>query len=459
VGLASEEGQCLASSNYDDTTMGDLTAEDMILLGAFAPTLRSSLGLTLEMAASDFNSQRDEVIPPVLVVACDDSPGTVELGMFHLTEELGVRAIVASLEDTALRAAVMSVDPVEGPVFISPNGPVSEPESFSGRAELVWYLRPRAADAAAAYASVVQQAMTAIAARGAPTEVSFAAIIGAAPEDRALEAAVRNAIAVGGVPITNPFYQTFELRDDSAAERAAQMAQLAHLGPDIVLVFAGGTFSDLGRRPRASVAHELEAATGPEWQPLYVFGPRNTEDDTLRRLAAASPSFRARAFGVDWSAPLLPSALAVVSRFRERYPLAVAPETNLDVMFDAFDAFHFLAFAELATLDELGRGQSNEVLRGLRRVTRAGAEVVSVDSSGLARLTELLRAGMDLDWSGTRGVAAFQPESHARSGSARLYCWNPGGALLDLARFNAGQLAPTDVDCAEQLLLRSSLAK
>jgi hypothetical protein len=439
------------SSDYDDTTMGALTAEDMLVIGAFAPTFRSSLWLTLAQAVDELNSHpqsgQEGGLPPLLVTLCNDSRERVVRGMHHLLEELGVRALVASLEDSTLRTALGGVSNAEA-LLLSPNGFSSDISEFGVHADVLWYLGARYQDAALAYEPVLQSAFASIIARGVPTDmVRLVSLVGASTEDRSLASEVRQLIRIGGADadalLAEGRYRTFELREDSQSERATQLTQIASYAPDVILLFTGGSFDDTERLPRSSVVHTLENMQRSDWAPLYVFGPRNTADESLQRLAATSESFRARAIGVGWDAPFDQKiADSVAERFRSLFPEAVDPSVNFDAAYNAYDAVYLLTYALAASLRAHPNDRGAMVRTGLQQVTRAGAEVVPVGALGLDRVLELLRSNGSLDVSGTRGTANFQLETHARAAVSELYCWADGGMLA----------ASSSVPCAEQVL-------
>lgn len=429
--LSSEEAACRVSPDYDDATMGDFTAESMLVMGAFAPTLRSSLWLTFELAINELSRLRTDVadeLPPVLVALCDDDRTRIGESMRYLTQ-IGVRAAVASMEDAVLRDAVRLVDPSYGLLFLSPYGAAAAPSSFADRADLVWYLGSRYNEAAVAYDSLLQLAVEAAARRVPVDDLRMVVVVGASTEDRVLEQAVREQISISPSAarlLASGQYRRFELVEDSVVERAAQVAQIVEYAPHVIAFIAGGTFSDSGRAPRASVVHSLESSTDSAWQPLYVFGPRNVDDDSLRRLAVTSESFRSRSAGADWSVPLERTlSSAILQQFKARFPAGVVPETNLSVVFNAYDAVYYLVFALLAS----NHGTSTDVPQALMRVVRPDAELVTLDAAGFIRGLELIRSGADINASGSRGVAAFQSETHSRIGSAELYCWEGDGEL------------------------------
>ncbi|HWO12011.1 MAG TPA: hypothetical protein VNN80_21100 [Polyangiaceae bacterium] len=454
VAAAAPDAACYMHTPYDEAAAGGLTMEDLLVVGAFAPTFRSPLWLTLELGARELNASLvDELTdaPPLLVVLCD--PDVAAEAVVHLVNDLGARAIVASLEDAALRSATLASS-AEAPLFLAPSGSTMSSVDLGDRAEHVRFLGGRYEDGASAYVSALQAAADASLARGTlKQDLKVASVIGGAAEDRILARAVRERLRVDGLDadalLGQGRYQTFELREASADERAAQLTELVSYAPHLVLFFAGGTIPDANATPRASIVHTLESNIGPTWQPSYVFGPRNLDDATLRRLAVASPSFRARAIGVDVSAPLDPMiASEVDAAFRATFPAAVTSDVNLKVSYDAYDALYYFVHASMAS--EGAPSSAAELLVGLDRITRPGAEVVPVGASGSRRVFDLLEGGAALDLHGTRGSLAFDTLTRS-GGQPRLYCWLDSGESVDAGILDGDVLVTTGTACPDQI--------
>ena len=70
VSLTTSGGECYASSGYDEAAMGEQTAAEMSVIGAFAPRLTSSEWLTMELAIEELGRSLSsmQLRPPVLVL-------------------------------------------------------------------------------------------------------------------------------------------------------------------------------------------------------------------------------------------------------------------------------------------------------------------------------------------------------------------------------------------------------
>jgi hypothetical protein len=461
VPLLDEDAGCYLSSTYDEVTMGGLTARDMVVVGAFAPTFRSSLWLTIELATDEINASRaathQDAVPPVLVALCDDGRDSAPTGVKHLSEALDARAVIAPIEDLALRSTLVNSEGDGRALFLSPSGTSSDQVDIGQNADLLWYLGPRYTDTSPTYGVVLNALVRSLEARGRPlSALRIVSLVGASSEDKTLASAVRDLVRLGGDNATVLFdqnrYRTLDLNEVSSSERANQIDQVASYTPDLVLVFAGGAFDSSGGLERASVVQALEARTSPDWRPLYLFGPRNTTDASLRRLAATSATFRARAAGISLELPL-DAVLGprVDALFQASYPDAVTPESALSVEFTAYDAMYFLVYALTARSGDPQRAAwPNEELA---RVTRTGAEVVNVGAADFGKAIDLLRSGSALDLNTTRGLVRFDPETHARGGIASSYCWAEDGRPRELAIVRDETLELSGAACGEETLL------
>lgn len=139
--LTSEDGSCYVSSTYDDAVMGGLVGADQTILGAFAPTLSSSLWLTLSLAVEELNraaALAGSLLAPTSVVLCrggDDAAASMD----HLVGQLGVKGIVASLDAETLEA-VRREPALEGQILLLSPRATDAPLAGDGR--WLWYLWP-----------------------------------------------------------------------------------------------------------------------------------------------------------------------------------------------------------------------------------------------------------------------------------------------------------------------------
>lgn len=451
VGLTSDQGECYVSTGYDASSMGASTARDLSVLGAFAPTLRSSTWLTLQLAVDEINAEGGlpgaGVPRPLVAVLCDDSVGHVDAAMEHLVHGLHASAIVASLEDEPLRIVLERAGTAGQALFLSPNSAdpwSAAPERATQRA---WYLGADQSSAVEAYVPLVRRAAAAMEARGAdPQLLRVASVVSEAREDQDLAAAVARAMDLGGYDADDLArrgrFKRFELRSGSPEELEA----VASYAPQLILVFAGGASLESPYGSRSSRLEFLEArASVPGgWQPIYIVGPRNVDDPFLASWATTDASLRERIVGVRSDRAIDSNIVASLwARFDTVFPRAAEPEFSLGVSLGAYDAVYYLAYAAAAN----GRAEvenAGSLASGLAKITDPNGERVDVGSGpqGIEKARELLESQTPFNLYGTTGPAAFDTPQQARSGVARWYCFGSSGESIDLGIVNSGAADP-----------------
>lgn len=113
--------------------MGDVSIEDMTIVGAFAASVRSSIWLTLELATRELTLPRNDAGRPgfgrIFAVVCDGTPEKIDVSVTHLIEGLGARAIVSSFDSTAEAVALANV---QNRALLLRAAPRSIPAALSG---------------------------------------------------------------------------------------------------------------------------------------------------------------------------------------------------------------------------------------------------------------------------------------------------------------------------------------
>jgi hypothetical protein len=433
VALTDEAGTCYLGSEYSDATMGALTADRMIIVGAFAPRLRSSTGLTVQLAARELTSAGLFAEGPLLVVVCGDTLEQVPEAIEHL-DRLGVSAILAPADPTALRAMVSLPAPGRERLFLSLGGYLPS-EGSEAPSDRLWYVGPSYSGVIEAFPSLIAEvAARAEARRGAP--VRIAVVTGSGEEEQRLGQQVRSRIVLNGQDATRleneDRVHPFTL-DDFPDPRADRVAEIAAYAPDVVLWFASGSFGDVARRERSSVVETLEAlaVSRADWAPVYLFGPRNTEDAALRSLALESAAFRARSVGLRADRAADPAVMTgFFERFEASFPSASAKRLALHPMPSAYDAFYYLSYAR--ALSKV----SGSVNR-LGADTERSDTQVTVGPAGFDPAARLLSGGIPFELTGTSGPLTFADADHARSAPVRTYCWTERAQLEDGAEFQS----------------------
>jgi hypothetical protein len=165
VSLTSEAGECYASAGYDEAAQSQAALEDLFIVGAFAPTVRSSLWLTVQLAVDEINAQcglpHRGGTQPLVVVLCDGSEGMAASSIQHLAGHLRAPTLLASVDASSLDIAVDSPSARDVSLLLSPNGSTS-PGSRDADARSLWYLGGDYRDVVPAYTPLVRR----LAARG-----------------------------------------------------------------------------------------------------------------------------------------------------------------------------------------------------------------------------------------------------------------------------------------------------
>jgi hypothetical protein len=453
VVLSSPELECYASSPYDDRTMGGATAEDLTIIGAFAPTLRSSTWLTLELAEQEFRASElassADGPAPLMLVLCDDAPGAIQGSVEHLVDELSARAVLASFDQSVQSASLLAAG--ERAFLLSPDGALG-----GSPTPAFWHLAGDYTELTPAYPplldALVRRMEQRTAASGRPSRI--AAVTSPGDAGRLGELVSASLRVDGQTPkqleVPDRF-RSFELSDE---ERASNLSELLMFAPDLVLLNATGVFGSSPRRERAEVIGRLEAeaAAAGRVPPLYVIGPRQAGDTYLDLLAARDASFRARAVLVDFDQPGRAEDAALRARFATTYQSPL-PGSYLGPAARIYDAFYYLAYAATAGRSP-GSLTTASVRRGMALVTDpTGVEVhVGAGSEGLDRARELLLDGTPFALSGITGGEPFDPARGLRDGSVVAQCWGDDGLPQVLARFDGTGWNSEAGSCASEAI-------
>jgi hypothetical protein len=465
VGAVSEIPECYLSTGYVDARMGERTLADMVQVGAFAPTLRSSTWLTLQLASDEINAAGGIAVAgelmPVLLTLCDGSQDAVGRAMDHLINRLQVRAVLASLEDAALSIAIQQPSTAGGALLVSPNYAPLDASNPSNARQWIWYLGSRYGDVVAAYPSLLGRVVDAAEGRGRARDVfKIAVILDEAREDQQLSDAVARVVDIDGTGATALTAQdrmhVFRPYTGLPEERSAEFARLANYAPDLVLVFAGGVAETPARQPRALLIRDLESAYAAlSVAPFYIFGPRNVEDASLRAFALESASFRGRAAGIRASRPIdMTIGAPMFERFRTAFPEALYDDGGMIASPTIYDAIFYLVYAVAAAPRTGGLLEAVDVRDGLIRVTSSAGEHVVVGSGpdGLERANALQLDRVAISLSGTSGPAEFEPSLQSRPAAVRVYCWNGADDVTDVATYDpvGAELQNVSRGCAQE---------
>jgi hypothetical protein len=456
VSLSTADGACYASTGFEPVGSAPLTAKDMLTVGAFAPTVRSSTWLTLKLAVDEINAagglSSASGDQPLVVVLCQDSSEALDPAMDHLIREIGVRGIVASLPDDALRVALERPATKERALFLSPNGADAASAGGQEVEQLLWYWGSAYDRVLPVYPALVESLFRASSQALVPDNYRIAILSSPDREDQRLAQEVSSAISVGEVA-SGDLARFGRLRSYVLAPGSPIPPALADYAPELVLLFAGGhdALSPYLERSRVVAGLETFETAHPAFRPMYVFGPRNGYDAELASAARANEDFRARALLVSADRQV-DQALAqgLASRFAAAYPALPEAAVALHASGSVYDALYYLALA-IDAASRTGAFSASEVRDGLLRITDPSGEPRSVGPSGWQGSRQLLEGQAHVNLSGSSGPAAF--DGRTRPGLAGVRCWRADGTLVGRGTYDAATarlITEDPVACAEE---------
>jgi hypothetical protein len=427
--------------------MGNLTGGEMLLVGAFAPSFRSATWLALQLAADEFAMHGGLATAasanyPLWIFLCDDAVESMNGGLEYLVNRVGVRALIASIEDRTLASALSMPGVVGQALFLDPDG--TEVSGLNASAPQLWSLGGTPASGSSAYQSLIAEAVRSIRATGVGAQdMRIASVVSSASEDDALARSVMSDLTLGGAALGDLSRQgrfsPFALLDEPT-QRAAMLASLREFAPHIVLWFAGGMFAGTSdERATAIAALENDSlAQQVNWQPVYLIGPRNQQSAVLSKLAMAVETFRARAvtMSVDRSADAAMQA-RLKARLEEAFPSAQGSRAAFDGVGGVYDAVYYLTYALASAAQGPLEMTASDLREGLLDITDPDAERVEAGPGpeGLAKASALLASGLTFNTYGTTGAAEFDA-SQRRTAPGQMYCWDDEGNLLNVARYD-----------------------
>jgi hypothetical protein len=456
VSLSSADAACFASTGYDPQGSGSLSAKDLRMVGAFAPSVRSSTWLTLQLAVHEINAAGGASSPrgdqPLVAVLCDDSKDAVDTAMDHLVRELRVHAVLGSLEDEALRAALERPASKGDALFFSPNGADLSSANGDPVERLLWYWGSAHSTAAPVYPALLDRLVTQSPQALTPDNYRIAIVRSSDREDEDLANLVTSSLSVAGV--SGADLERFDrLRTYVLGSGSEVPADLADFGPELVLVFAGGHEPQSPFLDRSRVITrllELETSS-PLFRPIYVLGPRSDRDAWTANTLVNNSNFRARTLLVSSDRPIdLEHGRALAARYSAAYPALPLDATGLQASAPVYDAAYYLAFA-LDAAGSVAEPGAAELRDGLLRISDAAGPTAKLGPADWATTRALFRSEARLDLQGSSGPAAFEMQSQTREGSAGVRCWDAQGNVVERATYDAatGTFVDRPAPCLE----------
>ena len=461
VNLTSGGGECYVSTGYDETKMGELTADEMSLVGAFAPRLTSSEWLTMELAIDELSRSSIAAFQsrPLVLVLCDDASSAISGGIEHLIERLNVRTVLASLDDRSLSLATAIAKEQGGAVFLSPYGYATRAALEDNDRGQLWYLGSNHGAAVGVYLAVLERILDTLVTRGIGRDrARIAALVADTQEDAKLSVAVQQALTIAGkdadLLTREGRFLSLALPEIDNDARGDVFASLVRFAPDVVFTFASGAFTDSSRADRADIVLTLDPLLAESGKsPYYVFGPRNGSEVALTAAMRADGSLRSRSVVVRIDPkPIVPLVDDLTARFNQAFA-ALSPANGYLPVPSVYDGIYLLGMAHAAA-SSMREGESVDTIRaGFARVTSRTGDSLEVDPS-LKTISMALESGVEFSLRGGSGDCVFTAEAD-RVGSREVYCWSERTHLELAATFDEslGVLLGVGNNCSGDLFV------
>lgn len=392
--------RCVKLNSESCEVLGDASDPNAVFFGAYASTLNFSpaalsIRWTYELALDDFNGSSvgglrgaSGVRRPLAIVLCNNelSPDLLDASVQHLTEEVGVPAILAALENEDLQRAFERHG--NGAFFLSPSSASKELANLDDRG-LLWSLLGKPGDLAGIYAALVRRAETYLRQTRGLDKIKLGVVVQSSDGfSKELAAAVLAALSFNGASVTQNLDQGnyFERAVEYEAEQMdAAASDLIAFEPDLVLSFAENLFTDIPN----GILPQLELEFAQSARPFYILSPHNAAAGasiyeiikSARKNGIDTLAYR-RFLGVDAAAGSDPKAKQVRAEYQRRL-LAAHPQAlgNFD---NFYDAFYFLAYSLFAAGPHLN---GSNCAQGMQRLSTGRDDAVL--SVGPNEITEV----------------------------------------------------------------------
>lgn len=420
--LLSEAGECF-SAHRDRAASSALTLEEVAVIGSFATQRSDSLPeRLLQLATEELNATGG--VPgaqgplPVWVVVCQDGLDTLPGAMSHLIDDLGVRALLASLDPRVLREAFERQAADVDAFFLSPFNAWGTVQ----RSERLWYLLGGASDLFPAYQGVLDSvAAEVVDGTGAEPRVAALVADDELPDVQLAEAILGSA-ELGGVPLAalpDARFARFSLPNDET-QRQASLRALVAQRPHVILAFASRLHAGSDPVAREQAVAEIEALWPPgELRPFYVLSPRNYRSEALAALVSVSPDWSERIVGINFESGVDDGlADALEQRFSARFR-----EGDGNLIPSLYDGIYYLSYA----LSAVATDAAPSLGEAFRRLSADAPRVdVGPGPGGIDLAFALLRERRAFALHGVGGPPLFDPDAHFRPGGSQVYCLRSG---------------------------------
>ncbi|WP_394828511.1 ABC transporter substrate-binding protein [Pendulispora albinea] len=413
--------------------LGDPTNDDAIIVGSLFPiegrdkTSGTPIENGVELAFGDFlQNQWLPPLPgktqrrPMVLVACNDGaeePTAIRAAR-HLTEEVGVPAIIGAAYSGVTTAVATQVTIPAGALLISPSS-TSITLSTLQDDGLVWRTCPSdviQADAHAALMKLIEDDMKAKLPAG--TKLKVALLHKGDPYGRGLGNAFTPILSFNGAKATDPsnapnYYRRIEYGnpDIEIPDYAARAKEIVDFAPHVIFLF--GTTETV-----RSVIVAVEKHWKPElpYRPFYLMTDGSAVPQMSQYLAEAPEGTRQRMLGTK-PGTVGPNFEDFKSAYRSRVFDGTSPEATWAV--NAYDAFYMLTYSMVSLEGRPLTGRN--IAEGFKRQI-AAAPSVRAGQTYINDAFKILAEGRSFDYDGASGPLNLDTKTGEAASDILLWC-------------------------------------
>lgn len=442
----------------------DWADPNALYFGAFAALTPvrpedNSIVWSYRLALNELNGQSIGGLPdgprnarrPLVMLVCNNAEAQVENAVTHLTEELEIPAVLATLKPADLRLAY---EAHRDTFFLSPVAVSSNVASESDDGH-IWNLLGQPSDFAPAYAALLARAETHVRDvrnLASDTPLKLALVTTNDAFGRELADAITPLLRVNGKAATADaaHFKLFEIGQDPNPE--AEATPIGEFQPDIIVSTANEAFTLKGG-VQEQLESDWEAYTIPEPanpRPFYILSPYNAGNlsplvDRINGRLDAQPDVQDQQRYVGVSIAAAPDSSlqnAYEVRLASAFSKAFGDTANY------YDSVYYLAYAMFGANEPNGVTGAG-LVRGMRRLLDgSGFDVGPTDAN---RIFAALRAkDATVNLASTLGPPGFDAETGVRPITASVFCFsrtkNEVEPLPDQLRYENDELVG-DLSC------------
>mgnify|MGYP001546845719 CR=1 FL=1 len=372
---------------------------------------------------------------PLVMIACENREGYVDLAMKHLAEEVQVPAVIGTLKPGDLLRAYE--DHAKRDIFyLSPVSVTSSviDDDDDGR---IWNLLGQPSDFAPTYAALLKRSEAWVRKSRGLVKTDRLKVVLVTTGD-AFDSELRNSLLptlrFNELSITDngEDFKGIDL-DGSAENLATKAVEIAEFAPDIVISAASELFvMDDGLQQL--IEDEWGVKAGGHPRPFYILSPYNAGDVTalLARISGKlegdinAGQDQQRYVGVS-IAPAADISMqnAYGIRLRSKFKNAIVDTANY------YDAIYYLAYAMYGANEPEGLTGTG-ITRGMQRLLTGDAyKIGQTPASATFKALSVEDATIHLD--STLGLPDFDPKTGVRPVDGGVFCFKRLGNTAKLA--------------------------